>query len=100
MIRTSGTIRRATATLALAGAATFGAVALAPAASAAPAAPSGQPGTDLSTAYTVDGKGAGGPVAFLVTDRGRKPIFFCEADKPTKRQNICQVDPETTPDRF
>ncbi len=94
MIRTSGTIRRTTATLALAGAVTFGAVAL------APAAPSGQPGTDLSTAYPVDGKGAGGPVAFLVTDSGRKPIFFCEADKPTKRQNICQVDPETTPDRF
>jgi hypothetical protein len=42
MTRTSGTIRRATATLAMAGAATFGAIALAPAASAASAASPGR----------------------------------------------------------
>ena len=103
MIRTPGTIRRTTATLVLAGAVTFGAVALAPAASASES-PSGQPtgqqGTDLSTAYLVDGNGGGGPVSFLVTERGRKPIFFCEADKPGKRQNICQPDPGAAPDRF
>ncbi len=58
MIRTTGTIRRTTATLALAGAVTFGAVALAPAASAAtPDQPTGQPAVDLSTAHVVEGKG-------------------------------------------
>jgi hypothetical protein len=88
MRRTTGIIRRATLTVAMAGAATFGAVALAPAASAA------QPSYD-GPSYIVDGPSEKGPVAFLVTDQGRSPIFYCEADKPKKRHNVCQEDPTT-----
>ena len=94
MIRTSSTLRRLTATIAMAGAATFGAVALAPAASAA------QPDTDGSY-YVIDGPNENGPAAFLVTDSGRSPVFYCDADKPRKRHNICQADPEAPgADRF
>ena len=86
MFRTSSTIRRATLTVAMAGAATFGAVALAPAASAA------QPAVD-GPSYIIEGPNENGPVAFLVTDQGRKPIFYCDPAKPDKQQNNCQADP-------
>ena len=86
MFRTSSTIRRATLTVAMAGAATFGAVALAPAASAA------QPAVDGSY-YIIDGPNENGPEAFLVTDHGRTPVFFCDPAKPNKRHNVCQPDP-------
>lgn len=86
MRRTSSIIRRATLTVAMAGAATFGAVALAPAASAA------QDSVDGS-AYIIEGPSDNGPVAFLVTDRGREAIFFCDPAKPMQRQNNCQADP-------
>ena len=97
MTRSTNTLRRTATTVALAGAAIFGTVALAPAASAAqPATPAAVDGSS----YTVPGNGNGGPSYFLVTDNGRKPIFFCDADKPNKRQNNCQADPESAPDRF
>jgi hypothetical protein len=62
--------------LAAAGIAAMGSVGLAPAASAAPAkdAPSyilEAPGTDSGN----------GVDAFIVTDTGRVPVFFCEDDK-------------------
>lgn len=68
--------RRLALTLAAAGIAAMGSVALAPAASAAPAkdAPSyilDAPGSDIGN----------GPDAFIVTDSGRVPVFFCEDDK-------------------
>jgi hypothetical protein len=90
MIRSIARRTSATVALALAGAVAFGAVALAPAASAA---------TDEAP-VEVDGGFAvidavHGPDAFLVTDRGRTPIFFCDADKPNQRQNLCQADPES-----
>ena len=96
MIRTTtSTARRATLTFAMAGAVAFGAVALAPAASAAQAAPS------VDGGYTVVEKTNGnGPVAFLVTDNGKKPIFFCDADKPNQRKNNCQADPTAGEGRF
>ena len=93
MTRSTSTIRRTAVTIALAGATAFGTVALAPAASAA------QPAVDGSS-YTVPGNGKGGPDYFLVTEKGRKPIFFCEDDQPNKRHNNCQADPGAAPDRF
>ena len=96
MTRSTSSLRRTATTVALAGAAVFGTVALAPAASAAQSAP---PAVD-GASYTVPGKSNGGPSWFLVTDHGRKPIFFCEDDKPNKRQNNCQADPVAAPDRF
>ena len=97
MTRSTSTVRRTAATIALAGAAVFGSVALAPAASAAQTA--AQPAVD-GTSYTIPGNGNGGPDYFLVTEKGRKPIFFLDADKPNKRHNVAQADPETAPDRF
>ena len=93
MIRTPRTLRRATATIALAGAATFGAVALAPAASAA------QPSYD-GPSYTVEGPNENGPVAFLVTEQGRKPIFYCPDERSNRLHTIYQPDPGAAPDRF
>ena len=93
MTRSTSTVRRAAVTVALAGVTVFGTVALAPAASAA------QPAVDGSS-YTVPGNGNGGPDYFLVTEHGRKPIFFFDAAKPTKRHNVAQADPEIAPDRF
>ncbi len=92
MIRTANIARRIPATLAMAGAVAFGAVALAPAASAATPAAAG---ASVDGSYTVVDKSNGnGPEAFLITDRGREPVFFCEKDKEKKRHNKCQADPE------
>ena len=97
MTRSTSTLRRTATTVALAGAAILGTVALAPAASAAQSA---TPTAVDGGSYTIPGTGNGGPSYFLVTDQGRKPIFFCDADKPNERQNNCQADPEAAPDRF
>ena len=93
MIRTSSTARRATLTLAMAGAVAFGTVALAPAASAA------QPTVD-GAYYAVDGPNDNGPDAFVVTGRGRTPVFFCDPAEPRKRHNLCQADPSSGGGRF
>ena len=74
---TPRTARRFALTLAVAGTAAFGTVAVAPAAFAADS-------TDGS-AYTLVGVGDGnGPDAFVVTTTGRIPVFFCEDVKPGK----------------
>ena len=79
---TTRTARRFALTLAVAGIAAFGSVAIAPAAFAAD-------GTD-GPAYIIDGPGNGhGPDKFIVTDTGRIPVFFCDADKPEQRHNNC-----------
>ena len=87
MTRLTSTIRRAVLAVAMAGAATFGAVALAPAASAA------EPATGGPSA-TVDGSG---PDAFLVTEHGRQAVFYCTDEKSNRRHSICQ---EVGPDTF
>jgi hypothetical protein len=85
--------RRLAVTLAAAGIAALGSVAIAPAASAAPA----QDGHSS----IVDGPGKGnGPDAFIVTDHGRTPIFFCDADRPTKHENKCAPGIEDGGTRF
>ena len=93
MIRTPSTLRRATATIALAGAATFGGVALAPAASAAQLSYDG-------SSYVIDGRNGNGPAAFLVIDQGRKPIFYCPNEKSNRVHKVCQADPVAAPDRL
>jgi hypothetical protein len=98
MIRTANLARRTSLTIAMAGAVAFGAVALAPAASAAAPAPA----ASVDGSYTVVEKTNGnGPVAFLVDGTGKKsPIFFCDEDKPKKRHNNCQADPNSGEGRF
>ncbi len=96
MTRATSTARRAALTFAMTGAVAFGAVALAPAASAASA-----PVPAVDGGYTIVEKTNGnGPEAFLVTDKGRKPIFFCDAEKPNQRKNNCQADPTAGEGRF
>jgi hypothetical protein len=70
-----GTARRFALTLTIAGAAALSSVAVAPAASAAPA--------DDATNYLIEGPG-NGPDAFIVTATGRVPVFFCEDVQPGK----------------
>ena len=88
MIRTLNLARRTSVTVAMAGAVAFGAVALAPAASAA------APASVDGSYEVVDKANGNGPAAFLITEDGKKPVFFCEDDKPKKRHNNCQADPE------
>ncbi|MCU1671624.1 MAG: hypothetical protein JWP40_4551 [Blastococcus sp.] len=76
------TARRFALTLAVAGIAALGSVAIAPAASAAP--------VNDGPAYIIEGPGNGnGPDKFIVTDSGRIPVFFCDAAKPTQHHNDC-----------
>ena len=75
--------RKFALTLAVAGIATLGSVALAPAASAA--APVAQDGPN-SVVTSDKGKG---PDAWIITERGRTAIFFCDVDKPKKHANKC-----------
>ena len=90
------TARRFALTLAVAGIAAMGSVALAPAASAAQDGP----------AFVVEKDKGNGPDQFLVYEHGKKPVFFCEDDKGKddkeaklkKQHNIC-VD-LTGPTRF
>jgi hypothetical protein len=76
------TARRFALTLAVAGIGALGSVAIAPAASAEP--------VNDGPAYIIPGPGNGnGPDQFIVTDSGRIPVFFCDADKPEQRHNNC-----------
>ena len=79
---TTRSARRFALTLAVAGVAALGSVAVAPAAFAA---------TNVDgPAYTIDGVSNGnGPDSFLVTDHGRTPIFFCDDVNPDKQHNNC-----------
>jgi hypothetical protein len=78
--------RRFALTLATAGIAAMGSVALAPAASAAPA----QDGPSyILDGPGIDGSGNGGPDAFIVTDHGRVPVFFCDPEKPNQHRDKC-----------
>ena len=96
MPRTRTLARRSSLMVAMAGAVVFGAVALAPAASAA------TDGAEVDGSYTIVGKTNGnGPVAFLVDEYGnRTPIFFCDPEKPNQRHDICQPDPNAGGGRF
>jgi hypothetical protein len=69
----------------------MGSVALAPAASAAPA----QDGPS----YVIEGPG-NGPDKFIVTEHGRIPVFFCDEDKPNKQKNKCITPVESGGTRF
>ena len=71
----AGTTRRFVLTLTVAGIAALGSIAIAPAASAAPAQDGGN--------YLIEGNG-NGPDAFVVTATGRVPVFFCEDVQPGK----------------
>ena len=71
----AGTARRVALTLTVAGIAALGGIAVAPAASAAPA--------QSDTNYLIEGNG-NGPDAFVVTSTGRVPAFFCEDVQPGK----------------
>ena len=68
------TARRFALTLAVAGIAAMGSVALAPAASAAPVVQDG-PST------VIEKTTGNGPDQFLVTDHGKQPVFLCGDDK-------------------
>jgi len=75
------TARRFALTLAVAGIAAMGSVALAPAASAAQDGP----------AFVVEKEKGNGPDQFLVYEHGKKPVFFCEDEKgkAKKQHNNC-----------
>jgi hypothetical protein len=73
MNTTIRTARRFGATLAIAGIAAFGSVAVAPAASAAQPV-TVQDGPDK----VIDRSGDHGPDAFIELEHGRVPVFFCE----------------------
>ncbi len=77
------TARRLTLTLAVAGIAALGSVAVAPMASAAPA----QDGHN----YLIEGNG-NGPDQFIVTATARIPVFFCEDVKPGKDGAVDEKD--------
>jgi hypothetical protein len=85
------TARKFALTLAVAGVAAIGSIAVAPAASATPMA---QNGPDSVS----ERSGGHGPDAFLEREHGRQAIFFCEEDKPNKQHDKC-ID-LTGPTRF
>ena len=85
------TARRFALTLAVAGIAAMGSIALAPAASATPVVQDG-PATVIEKTH------GNGPDQFLIGEHGREPIFFCDAEKPNKQHNKC-ID-LTGPTRF
>ena len=85
------TARRFALTLAVAGIAAMGSVALAPAASAAPAAQDG-------SGIVIEKTNGNGPDQFLIGEHGRKPIFICDAEDPKKHAKKC-ID-LTAPTRF
>jgi hypothetical protein len=70
------TARRFAVTLAVAGIAAMGSIAVAPVASAAEEAP-------------VSIEDSNGPDAFAEREHGRLPIFMCDEDKPNKQHNKC-----------
>jgi hypothetical protein len=78
-------------TLATAGIAVLSSVAVAPAASAAPA--------EAGVSSIVEGPGKGnGPDKFIVTEHGRVPVFFC--DVSGKHAKKCTPTGEGTEGRF
>ena len=77
MITTITPLRRVAVTLAMAGVAAFGAVAIAPAAFAA----------EDSGVVLRDGNN--GPDAFVELDHGKMPVFECDPTKPNQRHNNC-----------
>jgi hypothetical protein len=85
------TARRFALTLAVAGVAALGSVAVAPAASAAQDAPG------ATVEHTAKGNG-NGPAAFIQLEHRRIPIFFCDAEKPNRHAGDC-ID-LTAPTRF
>ena len=86
------TARRFALTLAVAGIAGLGSIAVAPDASAAP----GDLDGPRSVVHT---NGGNGPDAFIVSDHGSRPVFFCEPQKANKQHNTCTV-PASGPVRF
>ena len=76
------TARKFALTLAVTGIATMGSIALAPAASAA--APVAQDGPNS----IIEGVG-NGPDEFMLTEHGRKPVFFCDDEKSNQRHQNC-----------
>jgi hypothetical protein len=85
------TARRFALTLAVAGIAAMGSVALAPAASADPLVQDG-PGT------VIEKTNGNGPDQFLIGEHGRTPIFICDPEEPKKHAKKC-ID-LTAPTRF
>lgn len=82
-------MNRIATTVAAAGIVLFGSVALAPAASAAPA----QDGPS----YVIDGPANGkGPDAFIVTDHGRVPVFFCDADSKAHAKKCAPIGDDSS----
>jgi hypothetical protein len=74
--------------VATAGIALFGGVALAPAASAAP--------VQDGPSYVIEGPGNGhGPDAFVVTDHGRIPVFFCDPGSAAHAKNCASLGDDT-----
>jgi hypothetical protein len=67
-------MNRIATTLVTLGIAGVGSIALAPAASAAPVA------DGPSYVINIDRDNGNGPDAFIVTDNGRIPVFFCDGD--------------------
>lgn len=87
-------MNRIATTLATAGIAVFASVALAPAASAATTAP-----VQDGPSYVLEANDAGnGPDAFIVTDQGRTPVFFC--DDSGKHANKCAPIGDEVSGRF
>ena len=82
------TARRFALTLAVAGIAAMGSVAIAPAASAAQDGPNAVSERSASN----------GPDAFIEREHGREPVFFCDEDKPNQHHDKC-ID-LTAPTRF
>lgn len=85
-------VRRLAVTPAAAGIAGLDSVAIAPAASAAPA--------EDTTSYIIERPGKGnGPDAFIVTEHGRTAVFFCD-DESNAHKNKCAPGIEDGGTRF
>lgn len=87
------TARRFALTLAVAGIAGLGSIAVAPAASASLTVP-----PIGSTSVVPTGSGSG-PDVFIVLENGVRPIFFCDPLTPMQRHNTC-TPPVTSGVRF
>jgi hypothetical protein len=85
-------MNRIATTLVTAGIAVLGGVALAPAASATTAA------DGASYVINVDRANGNGPDAFIVTENGRIPVFFC--DDSGRHENKCSPLGDEASGRF
>jgi hypothetical protein len=90
------TARRFALTLAVAGVAAMGSIAIAPAASAAPTDPAAAQVVQDGPGTVIEKTNGNGPDQFLILEHGRKPIFICDEDG--KHANKC-ID-LTGPTRF